>query len=486
MADIYDYEPLFNGWQVGERLGAGGFGEVYEVFKEEFGITQHAAVKRISVPEERLSKDPKLLDRIRTEIQSMVRMKGAGNVVAIEEFAIENWKRGRGQDILIRMELLTSLDTIIEKEKLDVDEIKKIGTHICQALELCEKYNLIHRDIKPANIFRSMHGDYKLGDFGVAKAMESGQASTHTGTPGFMAPEVRFSKNKYDKRVDVYSLGITMYYLLNRNMMPFENTDDDFMTRILSGETFPDLQGIPAWLSRAVLKACSHKPEDRFGSAMEMKAALSGQEVDKPKHVVDKPKPQENADKYYKRGESFYWGRLGASIDYRLAAEWYKKAAEQGHADAQLRLGVMYSKGRGVPRDDKQAVEWFRKSAEQGHADAQYNLGLMYLREEGVALDDKQAAEWFRKSAEQGHAAGQNTLGVMYKYGRGVTQDYRQAVEWCRKSAEQGHDTGQFNLGKMYEDGNGVPKDTKQAIEWYRKASEQGHAEANEALARLL
>ena len=60
--------------------------------------------------------------------------------------------------------------------------------------------------------------------------------------------------------------------------------------------------------------------------------------------------------------------------------KWYRKSAEQGIADAQFNLGVMYDEGRGVTQDYNEAVKWYRKSAEQGLRDAQFNLGLMYYR----------------------------------------------------------------------------------------------------------
>ncbi len=100
--------------------------------------------------------------------------------------------------------------------------------------------------------------------------------------------------------------------------------------------------------------------------------------------------------------------------DFKTALKEWKPLAEQGDADAQNNLGVMYANGQGVAQDDKQAVSWYRKAAEQGDAKAQYNLGNMYDQGRGVAQDDKQAASWYRKAAEQGHAQAQNNLGVMY------------------------------------------------------------------------
>ncbi|MDO5357057.1 MAG: tetratricopeptide repeat protein, partial [Conchiformibius sp.] len=91
-------------------------------------------------------------------------------------------------------------------------------------------------------------------------------------------------------------------------------------------------------------------------------------------------------------------------------------------------------------QDDEQAVAWFRKAAEQGMADAQFNLGMMYEHGEGVAQDDEQAVAWFRKAAEQGNALGQTSLGVMYEFGKGVAQDREQAVRLYRQAAQQDYD----------------------------------------------
>ena len=73
----------------------------------------------------------------------------------------------------------------------------------------------------------------------------------------------------------------------------------------------------------------------------------------------------------------------------------------------------MYLNGWGVPEDDAEAVKWYRKAAEQGDADAQSNLGGMYANGWGVPEDDGEAVKWYRKAAEQGHASGQYNLGLI-------------------------------------------------------------------------
>lgn len=143
-----------------------------------------------------------------------------------------------------------------------------------------------------------------------------------------------------------------------------------------------------------------------------------------------------------------------------------REKAEQGDANAQFNLGVMYANGRGVPQDGAQAAVWWRKAAEQGLAGAQNNLGGMYGSGQGVAQDYGQAVAWFRKAADQGDQDGQFNLGMLYANGHGVPQDYTQAVAWWRKAAEQGDSAAQFALSGMYAAGAGVRQDYVEADMW--------------------
>ena len=125
--------------------------------------------------------------------------------------------------------------------------------------------------------------------------------------------------------------------------------------------------------------------------------------------------------------------------------------AEQGDAEEQKNLGLMYDIGQGVPQDDAEAVRWCRLAADQGHNVAQFFLGSMYSNGDGVPEDYAEAMRWYRLAAEQGHADAQYNLGVSYATGEGVPQDYVQAHMWFnlaasrstgedRESAVQGRD----------------------------------------------
>ncbi len=128
---------------------------------------------------------------------------------------------------------------------------------------------------------------------------------------------------------------------------------------------------------------------------------------------------------------------------YADAVAMWRPCAEQGNADAQYILGVMYERGDGVPRDYVEAVRLYRLAAEQGHANAQTALGTMYFTGDGVPQDDVEAVRLYRLAAEQGHANAQFNLGNMYRYGYGVPQDYVLAHMWFNIASANGTD-GQY------------------------------------------
>lgn len=163
----------------------------------------------------------------------------------------------------------------------------------------------------------------------------------------------------------------------------------------------------------------------------------------------------------------------GVPLDYKQVVRWYTKSAEQGNILAQISLGLMYYHGQGVPLDYKQAMGWWKKAAEQGNAEAQYNLGLMCEKGLGVAQDYQQAVHWYSRAAEQGGADVQFKLGAMYAFGKGIVQDYKQAVHWWTKAAEQGSAEAQFSLGGMYALGKGVTQNYKLAFVWVSLAADQ-------------
>jgi TPR repeat protein len=126
--------------------------------------------------------------------------------------------------------------------------------------------------------------------------------------------------------------------------------------------------------------------------------------------------------------------------DYATAYREFKEAAEQGDAEAQTCLAIMYEYGRGIPQDHAEARKWYRTAAEQGDVNAQCELGMMYEygKRVGFPQDYAEARKWYLMAAEQGDEQAQYSLGVMYQDGEGLPQDYVQAHMWLNLAAAHG------------------------------------------------
>ena len=193
-------------------------------------------------------------------------------------------------------------------------------------------------------------------------------------------------------------------------------------------------------------------------------------------------KPAGREDKYEARADLKRGTTAFQSGKYKTAFAILKPIAEDGNANAQTMLGLMYDSGEGVSLDSAEAANWFRLAAEQGHPIAQVNLGSMKFEGRGTSQSYQSAAYWFSKAAEQGNVRAQLNLGVCYANGQGVIRDYLSAARWFEAAAIQGDVTAQFNLGKMYLSGDGLIQDSAAAAEWLEKASAQGDNRAQELL----
>jgi hypothetical protein len=112
-------------------------------------------------------------------------------------------------------------------------------------------------------------------------------------------------------------------------------------------------------------------------------------------------------------------------------------------------FGQMAFDGDGVEQDYVEAANWYKIAAEQGHARSQHNLALMYENGQGVPRDAAQAAKWYRIAANQGHPGSQNNLGALYESGDGVSQDYEMALELYRQAADGGDANAVANLRRL-------------------------------------
>lgn len=289
------------GYKVEEELGSGGFGTVYKVSKTDASGTYIRALKHITVPTQKQYADvlnsmggdyskaddyfASVLKEIVNEIQIISRLSeaGASNIVRYYDHEINETQSPKRYDIFILMECLTPFPDYFMKNELKVNDVIKLGKDILHALISCHKQHIIHRDIKDDNIFVDSEGNYRLGDFGVSKMLKDRtRAESVKGTPNFIAPEVYLGKDTYDETVDLYSLGVVMYRLLNKTRNPFmpsypetyTSADEDAaFEKRMTGESPALPHDANNILGEAIIKAIQPR-QTRYNSAQEFLSAL--------------------------------------------------------------------------------------------------------------------------------------------------------------------------------------------------------------------
>ncbi len=206
------------------------------------------------------------------------------------------------------------------------------------------------------------------------------------------------------------------------------------------------------------------------------------------------------ADGYIVVDENFYiWrnrierkSRLksGSVSDIADRIAWLRKTSPSGHIEAQRYLGYLYDKGytvfQSIARNCVEAAGWYEKAALQGDATSQQRMGDLSVVCKGIPADYQKSADWHRRAANQGNVTSQITLSGIYKVGKnGIPVDYKKSAYWLALAAEQGNKVAQKGLGNRYKDGLGVPKDFAIAQSWYEKAAAQGYDPAQQALVDL-
>ena len=281
-------------WKLTESLGEGSYGEVY---RAENALGESCAIKVIEIPKTKEEAESvrreygdeetvksfytSLAEDYEKEIELLDSLKDAENIVRIYDYCRE--PNGVGWKLFIRMELLQSFAEYCDAHEITEEQVIRFALEICSALAQCESLGIVHRDLKPDNILMDENGKLKLGDFGLARTVGASKGSySIKGTFSYMAPEVYFGR-KYSSQVDIYSLGIILYRLLNRGREPFVPVDkkllyykdkENALSRRMNGEKLPDPANATPGMAAIIQKACAYKAEDRYKSAANMKKDL--------------------------------------------------------------------------------------------------------------------------------------------------------------------------------------------------------------------
>ena len=376
---------VLDGWNITRLLGEGSYGKVFEIERSEFGQTYRAALKVITVPQssaevrsvisEGMSVSQAeayfhgIVEELMHEFSIMFKLKGTANVVSCEDLRVLEHPDGIGWDILIRMELLHPLLPYVYEHPMARRDIIRLGIDICKALELCQRYNIIHRDIKPENIFISDNGDYKLGDFGIARTIErTSSGLSKKGTYSYMAPEV-YAGREYGFSVDTYSLGLVLYRMLNKNRGPFLpqppeaitfSSREQALARRMSGEPLPRPFYGEGRLGEIVLKACAFDPKDRYSSPQQLRQELEAILYTQTDAAVIYPDGDELTMDRESYASARYAAAFGTSTSKSASAtqgvftgDYHTKAEATSEERTQSAFGSEEPKGAGTKKKRK-------------------------------------------------------------------------------------------------------------------------------------
>ncbi len=290
-------ESVWPEWELLEPLGYGSFSTVFRACLRSDPARQ-AAIKITEYPGEGASRESgktvftkemykQAEASVREKQQYMDRLRGIPNIVRIEDRVLKPGADGIGFTLYVRMELLEPLGAYLSGRSLKESEVIRMGISLCQALEGCHRAGLLHRDVKPENILVDTRHPpgvrYLLGDFGSITGISGDrEADEMEGTLNYMAPEAAEHKG-VDIRADLYSLGLTLYSLMNQRRLPFL-PDRQFhsheekvlaLKMRLSGIPLPLPKDASPAFRHVILKACAFDPNQRYASAREMEKALS-------------------------------------------------------------------------------------------------------------------------------------------------------------------------------------------------------------------
>ncbi|HEX3928515.1 MAG TPA: protein kinase [Gemmatimonadales bacterium] len=531
------------GYELGERIGAGGFAEVFRV--RDLRLKRDLAAKVLR-PDLGLS--PDLLQRFRREAETIATLRNP-HIVPVYDIG-----EAEGLAFII-MPLIEgeSLRATLDREgPMAPTEVQRILSEAASGLAAAHEAGVIHRDIKPENIM--LEGKDKrvlLMDFGIAKAVsgdETDPSATLTttgiivGTPQYMSPEQACGDKTIDARTDQYSLAVVAYRMLS-GALPFEGESTRAMLyQQLVAEPPPiasKVEGVPAPLAHAIERAMAKEPADRFPTMIDFAAALESPVVPRAggtgrtaaaKRPVNRMPLMVGGGVLVAALLGFLiWRSSGGNSPASAQAQAVTpltttapviiQATTPPPPPAPPPSKTVASKDRGnaapplttpppppaatpataaatVPagptcahaaaaNDWKNAAAFCPKEAAAGSAVAQRILGGMYDRGNGVTQDPAQAFKYY-KSAAATDLEAKMALSSMLQIGRGTQQNTDEAVSYLREAAAGGLLKAQITLAFQLENGAGIKRNDAEAALWYRRAAEKGDLNSELKLADFL
>ena len=260
-----------NRYRIIELLGEGGMAFVFKAKDEQ--LERFVAIKTLKPS---YLENENFVTRFKREAQTAANLNHP-NIVQIFDWGVEE------NEPYFVMEFIegTTLSTVISKnKKINITDVLHIGAQVSSALQTAHESNLVHRDIKPGNIMITPNGKIKVTDFGIVSIQNEDsdmtKSGTILGTANYISPE-QAQGTSVSSKSDLYSLGIVMYEMLSGRTPFIGETPISIATQHLTEKPRPLIElveNIPSGIDKIILKLLNKKPESRFKSAEDLRAAL--------------------------------------------------------------------------------------------------------------------------------------------------------------------------------------------------------------------
>jgi serine/threonine protein kinase len=270
MSSTGSREAVAGRYVLGELIGRGGMGEVFEAW--DVRLDRPVALKRLRSD---LAEQPEMRRRVQAEARAAARLAHP-NVVAVFDTGVDD-----GHPFIV-MERLDgrSLADELAAGPIGQERATEMGLQVLAALSAAHAHGLVHRDVKPGNVLAAPEGLWKVTDFGIAKSLDGDATITRAGellgTPAYLPPE-RLDGTSATPASDLYSVGVVLYEAL-AGRRPFDEEDPWAVAmRIREGDHEPLRDAAPdvdRGLADVVERAMALEPADRFSDAEEMATAL--------------------------------------------------------------------------------------------------------------------------------------------------------------------------------------------------------------------
>ena len=267
-----DTPRIYSGrYELTHLIARGGMAQVYRAMDRQL---ERPVALKVLFPE--LSVDRTFVERFRREAQAAANLSHP-NIVPVFDwgeddgsyFIVMEYVQGRPLSAVLR-----------DPQRISPRQIATIGAGVAAALAFAHRHGVVHRDVKPGNILITPDGDVKVTDFGIARAVNTEESLTQTGavmgTAAYFSPEQAEGKG-VDSRSDIYSLGVVLYEMAV-GRPPFTGDSPVAVASkhvrdqpVLPRQANPT---VPPALEAVIMKAMAKNPDDRYGSAEELRADL--------------------------------------------------------------------------------------------------------------------------------------------------------------------------------------------------------------------